>query len=197
MSNSDKENFDRMVQLADFGARQHSDRRTGEFKVFIGYVTLLALALYKIAILVGFIQLFVAFIGLLIMHYFYVKWQINLSRAFLNDANRRNFYLKKAECIAHHLSKKTGTSFRPSETVKVTIDRKDQYETDCPEDDKIFESELFEHYEPPIILNPDAFKVHRDWSRRLHIAIPSILVIIIGIILLIKCCEIIASELMC
>ena len=48
MNNSNRDNFERMVQLAEFGAKRHNERRQVEFRVFIAYMTLLVLAFYQI-----------------------------------------------------------------------------------------------------------------------------------------------------
>ena len=119
-NNSDKDNFQRMLELADFGAKRMEERRSVEFKVFISYITLLVLALYQllkqnpislkslIYDLIGqepipFISPFegIALLGLALgMHIIYVMWQVGVSIAMENDAYRRNFYLKKAQCIS-------------------------------------------------------------------------------------------------
>ena len=48
MNNSNRDDFERMVQLAEFGAKRHDERRQVEFRVFIAYMTLLVLAFYRI-----------------------------------------------------------------------------------------------------------------------------------------------------
>ena len=118
-NNSDEEIFDRMLCMADFGANRHDDRRTVEFRVFISYMTPLILAVYYAfklectvvqpvswrIIIVG------AFLYFLFIHLIYVLWQIGIAVAMANDAWRRNFYLKKAECILHHLSTESDKPF--------------------------------------------------------------------------------------
>lgn len=42
-----KDDFERMMQLAEFGAKRHDEQRQVEFRVFIAYMTLLALAFYE------------------------------------------------------------------------------------------------------------------------------------------------------
>lgn len=42
-----KDDFERMMQLAEYGASRHNDRRQIEFRIFISYVTLLLLAFIK------------------------------------------------------------------------------------------------------------------------------------------------------
>ena len=46
-NNIDLANFDKMLELAEFGAKRHNERRQNLFKVVIAYLTLLALALYQ------------------------------------------------------------------------------------------------------------------------------------------------------
>ena len=48
MNNPNRDDFERMVQLAEFGARRHDERRQVEFRVFIAYNTLLVLVFYQI-----------------------------------------------------------------------------------------------------------------------------------------------------
>ncbi len=46
-NNIDIANFDKMLELAEFGAKRHNERRQNLFKFVISYVTLLVLALYQ------------------------------------------------------------------------------------------------------------------------------------------------------
>ena len=48
MNNPNRDDFERMMQLAEFGARRHDERRQVEFRIFIAYNTLLVLAFYQI-----------------------------------------------------------------------------------------------------------------------------------------------------
>ena len=45
---ADKDKFQKMLQLAEFGAKRLEERRSVEFKIFISYTTLLVLALYQL-----------------------------------------------------------------------------------------------------------------------------------------------------
>ena len=47
-NNIDLANFDKMLELAEFGAKRHNERRQNLFKAIIAYITLLVLALYYI-----------------------------------------------------------------------------------------------------------------------------------------------------
>lgn len=124
--------LDKMLRLAELASRQHSDRRQVEFRVFISYITLLALAFYQLlkvsdfdvselgapmwAIVVAVIIIVVVLISL---HFVYWRWQTTIHIASNNDVRRRDFYLKKAECIAYYLS--WNTRFIPSNRVNVSI----------------------------------------------------------------------------
>ena len=48
MNNSNRDNFERILQLAEFGAKRHDERRQVDFRVFIAYMTLIALAFSQI-----------------------------------------------------------------------------------------------------------------------------------------------------
>ena len=45
-SNRDKDNLQRMLELAEFGAKRHDDRRTVEFRIFVSYMTPFIFAFY-------------------------------------------------------------------------------------------------------------------------------------------------------
>ena len=87
--------FERIMQIADFAAKRQQDRRQYEFRIFIAYVTLIALAIYKSGAIDGSCYVMGSFVGL--SYFLYLLWLIRVSRANLNDGYRRNFYLKKAE----------------------------------------------------------------------------------------------------
>ena len=189
MSNSHKDDFERMIQLAEFGAKRHDERRQVEFRVFIAYMTLLALAFYqKQQILDLNLPLYGIVIALGFIHFLYFLWQIRLSRALVNDAWRRNFYLKKAECILHHLMQKPKEPFCPSDTICVTITlgNKVDKKSKCPEKGKMLESELFDMHEPYVVLVSPMLRfwkhwgqVGSDWSRLFQILIPTIVIILL------------------
>ena len=182
-----KDDFARMVQLAEFGAKRHDERRQVEFRVFIAYMTLLLLGLYQIDKLKPLAEsseraLFGIVFLLGILHTVYLVWEIRLSRALINDGWRRNFYLKKAECILHHLREKPEDPFCPSDTVYVTITLGSDVkkESKCPEKGKILESELFDRHEPPIELVSPMWEFWKhwrqllsDWSRPFQTWIPT------------------------
>ena len=121
MNNTNKDDFERMVQLAEFGAKRHDERRQVEFRVFISYNTLLVLVFYHLKKIEDLNEPGWVTAGLVVIHITYLLWQIRLSIALVNDANRRNFYLKKAECILDHLRKHPNLPFHPRRDVCVTI----------------------------------------------------------------------------
>ena len=47
-NDSAKDNFQRMLDLSEFGVKRMEERRAFEFKIFISYITLLVLALYQL-----------------------------------------------------------------------------------------------------------------------------------------------------
>ena len=93
MNNPNKDDFERMVRLAEFGANRHDERRQVEFRVFIAYNTLLVLAFYQFEKINDLNASGWVTVGLLAIHVVYLLWQIRLSRALVNDTNRRDFYL--------------------------------------------------------------------------------------------------------
>lgn len=184
-----KDDFERMMQLAEYGAGRHDERRQVEFRVFIAYTTLLVFALYQkqqIANLNLSIWIIGAVLGFI--HIIYLLWEIRLSRAMENDASRRNFYLKKAECIMHHLQKNPNRPFIPRRNVYVTIHlgKKIDEESECSEEGEISEYELFEKHEPLIELVSPVWhvckhwgQIFRDWSRLFQVSIPTGLFILL------------------
>lgn len=109
MSRPCKDDFEQTLQISEFAAQRGEDRRQYEFKIFISYVTLLVLAIYKHDLLkpsAGEVIWLV--FGLCFIHAFYMSWTISLSVANRNDSNRRNFYLQKSEYISRCLLQKFG-----------------------------------------------------------------------------------------
>ena len=121
-------------------------------------------------------------LGLVLIHFFYLLWQIRLSRALVNDAWRRNFYLKKAECILEHLRKFPNVPFRPRKDVYVTITHGTETEETACKKGKMSESELFKMYEPNIVLVSSMLECCKhwdqmwtDWSRPFQILVPTVI----------------------
>ena len=117
-----KDNFQGMLSIAELASKMHHDRRQLTFKIEIAYVTLLALAIYHIIkidnemikdiplCIIFVVSGFLTFVHII----FYCKWQKMMHIASSNDVRRRDFYLKKAECLGHHMSKNLNTHFVPS-----------------------------------------------------------------------------------
>ena len=47
-NNIDLANFDKMLELAEFGAKRHDQRRQIVFRIAVAYLTLLVLGLYQV-----------------------------------------------------------------------------------------------------------------------------------------------------
>lgn len=173
--NPNRDDFERMMQLAEFGAKRHDERRQVEFRVFIAYITLLSLAFYQMSKIEEIQSPNVVISGLVLVHFIYLLWQIRLSRALVNDAWRRNFYLKKAECILDHLQKNPDHPFHPQKNVFVTI-------SIGLKKDEMSEHELFDMHEPNIVLVSPMLKfwkhwgqIFSDWSRLFETLIPTVM----------------------
>ena len=101
--------IEQILKIADFASQRLENRRQYEFKIFISYVTLLVLAIYKHEPLKASLGEFPwLVIGLSLIHAFYISWTIRLSVANRNDSKRRDFYLKKTELISDCLLKGFG-----------------------------------------------------------------------------------------
>ncbi len=124
--NNDKDTCQQMVSIAELASNQHNDRRQITFRIAIGYTTLLALAIYlttktpdqEIFPSNRYIPGIVSVLLLLLTGVY--CWALRvLHVASNNDVRRRDFYLKKAECIVHHMSQNESTPF--------DLDPKDKY----------------------------------------------------------------------
>ena len=85
------------MQIADFAAKRHQDRRQYEFRIFIACVTLLALAIYKAPDIADHCCIVALLVG--VSYFLYILWAIRVSTANRNDGHRRDYYLEKAEDI--------------------------------------------------------------------------------------------------
>ena len=124
--NNDKDTCQQMVSIAELASNQHNDRRQITFRIAIGYTTLLALGIYLTTkpqshgIVPTEFNMPWIFSGLLAGMTFVYCWALRvLHVASNNDVRRRDFYLKKAECIVRHMSQNESTPFEP--------DPKDEY----------------------------------------------------------------------
>ena len=180
-NNIDLANFDKMLELAEFGAKRHNERRQNLFKVIISYITLLVLALYHVIKNENILNSDETgiLIFLLVVHIFYLIWLWTTLKASINDARRRDFYLKKAESLSYHLSRSKFSSFGsdPCEYVKLNMGSGKSW--------KITESCLFEMRRPKIIgkakrekpPDPKWFSDIHFWSLS---ALPTAVLLLLG-----------------
>lgn len=159
-----KDDFQKMLSLAEFGVKRMEERRSVEFRIFISYMTLLVLALYQLfkSNLTNIdSQIEIAGLSLaLLIHIIYVMWQVGVGIAMKNDATRRNFYLKKAECISGH-------------PLKYPCKKSDS-------GDKIFPIENYGQQLRHLSI------IWTEWSRMLLVAIPTFLFIIVVAVFIMK-----------
>lgn len=182
------DNFERLMALAEFGANRHNERRQVEFRIFISYTTLLALILYYVLTKgksLWPLNDWKPAVPLLIVHWIYYLWQRSLGVAMENDTKRRNFFLAKAECLAHYfIEHPRCEKFKPrsDKMVKLKFGGKTE----------ISEKKLFAEVSPPdMLLLPFSWKRRLehwdktwiDWSRRLQCTIPTVM---LGTLFLIK-----------
>ncbi len=190
---NDQENYQNMLNMAEFAATRMDQRKTVEFRIFISYMTPLILAAYyaiKVApenvAGVSWWGIAILSIVILIIHIIYAAWQIRVAAAMRNDAQRRNFYLKKAECILHHLSKNTNTHFLPhNNEVKVDFG----YGKTSWTEKELFDKDAAEFV--PVSTVGVVYKNHcrelwKDWNRPLLTMLPTMMLLLIALILLFK-----------
>ena len=175
------DNFERLMALAEFGANRHNERRQIEFRIFISYTTLLALILYYVLTKGESLWSpndWLPAVPLLIVHWIYYLWQRSLGVAMENDTKRRNFFLAKAECLAHYfIERPRCEKFKPcNKMVKLKFGGNTE----------ISEKELFKAVSPPdMLLLPFSWKralehwdkTWIDWSRRLQCTIPTVMLV--------------------
>ena len=95
--------FEKCMQIAEFAQKNQHDRRQYEFKIFISYVTLLALGIWKtdeIQKIDNACLILGSVVGLSYIFYFF--WNVKLACANYNDETRRNYYLAAAEVNLFH-----------------------------------------------------------------------------------------------
>jgi len=153
-NNKIRGNFNEMLALADFAEKSHNDRRQVEFRITISYITFLVLALYQVIkprtaeldLDVSWWVIGIASFVLLLTHICYCWWQRTFHIASNNDVRRRDFYLKKAECIAYYMSQNPDSNFIPSSTRKVLIN------LGAGKSTELTEHQLFKEKEPDIFI---------------------------------------------
>ena len=153
--NNDKDTCQQMVLIAELASNQHNDRRQITFRIAIGYTTLLALGIYLTTKTPsqGIVptEFYMPWIvsGLLAGMTFVYCWALRvLHVASNNDVRRRDFYLKKAECIVHHMSKNEDSPFEPDTKDKYIIINLGVGESKKP----ITECQLFNTKQPDIFI---------------------------------------------
>ena len=190
-NNVDLANFDKMLELAEFGAKRHNERRQNLFKAIISYITLLVLALYYTLnnenMLTSSLFIGIAIVLLFIIHGIFLEWLWKTSVASINDVRRRDFYLKKAEVLSYHLSQSRFSSFAPNPCKYIKLNMASGKSW------KITERCLFEMREPNLIIGKAPRKKPPDSKRRddIHFlalaVLPSVLVslLIVKLVLII------------
>ena len=173
--NADKSNIDSMLEIADMAEQWHHNRRQLEFRIMISYTTLLALALYQviktrdpqISFDAYWAIILIGGLGLLFVLVIYWRWQYIFHIASNNDVRRRDFYLKKAEVILHHMSRSHDSQFVPHPTRTVMINLA------VEESREMSEVELFNKTEPDIYIRSKKIGTPPPtWYKNEHILIP-------------------------
>ena len=153
--NRDKDTCQQMISIAELASNQHNDRRQLTFRIAIGYTTLLALGIYLTTknpsqeILPT--NFHIPWIGsglLLLLTFVYCCALRVLHVASNNDVRRRDFYLKKAECIVHHMSQNEVSPFTPDSSDKYIVINLGSSEYKKP----ITEQTLFDEKQPDIFI---------------------------------------------
>ena len=173
-NNIDIANFDKMLELAEFGAKRHNERRQNLFKVIISYITLLVLVFYQAIKNENILNsdgtgIWIVVL-LVVVHIVYLVWLWTTLVASINDARRRDFYLKKAESLSYHLSQSRFSSFDPDscKDVKLNMGSGKSW--------KINEHCLFEMKGPKIIGRAEEEKPSPPkWFKDIHFLALSVL----------------------
>lgn len=123
------ESFEQMMAIAEFAAKRHNERRQVFFRIFISYITFLAVAagvimkywddlddLFKNECAAGILNL-----ALGIMLVFYWKWLRSVYTALVFDVRRRDFFLTKAEAICFHKSEEFANRFVSSDIASLNL----------------------------------------------------------------------------
>ena len=154
----EKDKFEAMLALAEFGAKRMEQRRTTEFQIFISYITLIVVGVYVVITKHEDVSNIVkngsaAFlcISLGLINLIYIIWQVGLGKAMENDATRRNYYLQQAETLTGRslYIKKRGKNNGKGNEIIVNTNYHHQF---C-----------------------DLHLIWEDWSRLLLVGIPTIL----------------------
>ena len=153
--NNDTDTCQQMVSIAELASNQHNDRRQLTFRIAIGYTTLLALGIYLttktpsqgiVPTEFNMPWVFSGLLAFVTFVYCRVLWILHV--ASNNDVRRRDFYLKKAECIVHHMSQNEDSHFIPDSSDKYIIINLGASENKDP----VTERELFDEKGPDIFI---------------------------------------------
>ena len=185
-NNVDLANFDKMLGLAEFGAKRHAERRQNLFKAIISYITLLVLALYYTLnnenMLNSPLFIGITIVLLFIIHGIFLYWLWKTSVASINDVRRRDFYLKKAELLSYHLSQSRFSFFRPGSCKYVKLNM------GSGKNWKISERCLFKMTEPELIIGEARCEKPPDpkWGRDVHFVALAVLPSVLVFLLIVK-----------
>lgn len=115
------DNFERMMALAEFGAKRNEEGRQLVFKMFVSYMTFLVVVAGLImrhwkddALKHGSAGLVVLLVSLMIVYW---EWIVKLYKGLIYSVRRRDFFMKKAEVICYHSSK----DLADADSAKVSI----------------------------------------------------------------------------
>lgn len=185
--NVDKTNFESMLAIAEMAEQWHHNRRQLEFRIMISYTTLLALAVYQVikprdpseSLAISWEISLIACLGLVIIWVIYCRWQYIFHIASNNDVRRRDFYLKKAEAILHHMSQYSASHFVPDPRKAVIINL--AAENNC----EMSEVELFNEPEPDIYIRSEEIGTPPSkWYKNRHLLTPLVFPTILTISLI-------------
>ena len=182
----DNRNLEHMLELSKLGADGHKERISLEFRIFVSYLTGLALLFYQVnkpedSILQNIpsenklLLLSLSVCVLSLIHYLYCFWQKNISIALINDVRRRDFYLQKAQCLSYHLSRNSNTEFQASCTKTVSLNKGGGRSRE-----PMTEADLFNERHPDIIKKAswgEFWEVLYDTHIWLQIGVPTLILI--------------------
>ena len=197
--NSTHNDFDRMMNLAEFGKDQHKERRDVIFRTFIAYITLLVVSFGVILRYMNY-ELFesglsgklletlaavVIGVFFIVLCVFYFRWLKSVYVASMFDVRRRDFYIRKAEVISYYLSKDWAHNVDAEKTVMMNLGtnsyeltEKELFEKRKPEiEEHISEENIVEKPEAPVPKTDKQFQFHCMASVGLTVLIEVSLII--------------------
>ena len=133
-NNTHLNNFENMLKLAEFGAKQHSERRQVIFRIFISYMTLLVVICglimkhWKDDIIEQNLFLIPAILFLFAMLVSYFLWLKTFYKAADYDVRRRDFYLVKAQVICYYMSECLNQHYSGCKQVPVNLGNRKNYQ---------------------------------------------------------------------